>query len=107
LTLRGLRHATGFVQSKLAKTLQTRYTPVIQFVLDEGVKKSIELSRLLAAELGNGRTQADEAADENTTDERVSRPKSCLIRRPERRKRITRNRDRPRGNACVANLVME
>jgi ribosome-binding factor A len=69
LTLRGLRHATGFVQSKLAKRLQTRYTPVIQFVLDEGVKKSIELSRLLAAELGNGRTQTDEATDENTTDD--------------------------------------
>src|SRR5580704_18921225 len=39
LTLRGLRHATGFVQSKLAKRLQTRYTPVIQFVVDQGVKR--------------------------------------------------------------------
>src|SRR3954470_411509 len=52
LTLRGLRHATGFVQSKLAKRLQTRYTPVIQFVLDQGVKQSIELSRILNEELG-------------------------------------------------------
>ena len=69
LTLRSLQHATGFVQSKLAKRLQTRYTPVIQFVLDEGVKKSIELSRLLAAELGGKPTQTDEAADENTTDD--------------------------------------
>ena len=47
LTLRGLKHAAGFVQSKLAKRLQTRFTPVIQFVLDQGVKNSIEMSRLI------------------------------------------------------------
>src|SRR5213083_2310340 len=47
LTLHGLRHATGFIQSRLASRLQTRFTPVITFVLDEGVKKSIEISRLI------------------------------------------------------------
>ena len=47
LCLHGLRHATGFVQSKLATRLQTRFTPVIQFVVDEGVKKSIEITRLI------------------------------------------------------------
>jgi ribosome-binding factor A len=47
LCLHGLRHSAGFVQSKLAKRLQTRFTPVIQFVLDQGVKKSIEMTRLL------------------------------------------------------------
>src|SRR3954470_17902724 len=40
LCMYGLRHAAGFVQSRLAGRLQTRFTPVIQFVLDEGVKKS-------------------------------------------------------------------
>ena len=47
LTLRGLKHAAGFVQSKLAKRLQTRFTPVVRFVLDQGVKNSIEMSRLI------------------------------------------------------------
>src|ERR1700675_1133624 len=42
LTVHGLKSAAGFVQSKLAKRLQTRFTPVIRFVLDEGVKNSIE-----------------------------------------------------------------
>ena len=69
LTLRGLRHAAGFVQSKLAKRLQTRFTPVVQFVLDQGVKRSIELSRILNQELG-GQPPA-EAADE--TDESPDR----------------------------------
>jgi ribosome-binding factor A len=47
LTLNGLKHARGFLQSKIADRLQTRWTPVIQFVVDEGVKKSIEISRLI------------------------------------------------------------
>jgi ribosome-binding factor A len=47
LCLHGLRHAAGFVQSKLATRLQTRFTPVMQFILDQGVKKSIEMTRLI------------------------------------------------------------
>jgi ribosome-binding factor A len=52
LTLHGLRHAAGFIQSRLAQRLQTRFTPVIEFVLDEGVKKSIEMTRLINEALG-------------------------------------------------------
>ena len=47
LCLHGLRHAAGFIQSKVASRLQTRFTPVIRFVLDQGVKKSIEMTRLI------------------------------------------------------------
>jgi ribosome-binding factor A len=47
LTLRGLRHAAGFIQSKLARRLQTRFTPTLHFVLDKGVKNSIEMTRLI------------------------------------------------------------
>jgi ribosome-binding factor A len=45
--MRGLQHARGFLQSKVAARLQTRYTPTLVFSLDEGVKKSIEISRLI------------------------------------------------------------
>jgi ribosome-binding factor A len=51
--MNGLKHAAGFVQSKLAGRLQTRFTPVIEFVLDEGVKKSIEMTRLINEALGH------------------------------------------------------
>src|ERR1700739_2162346 len=37
LCMHGLRHAAGFIQSKLASRLKTRFTPVIRFVLDQGV----------------------------------------------------------------------
>src|SRR5262249_31585855 len=72
LTMHGLRHAAGFVQSKLANRLKTRFTPVIKFVLDEGVKKSIEMTRLLNEEKAQsapappGAGPADGAADEET-----------------------------------------
>src|SRR5215471_13422125 len=52
LCLHGLQHAAGFIQSKLASRLQTRFTPVIKFVLDQGVKKSIEMTRLINEALG-------------------------------------------------------
>jgi ribosome-binding factor A len=52
LTMHGLKHATGFVQSKIASRLQTRFTPHVTFVLDEGVKKSLEVSRLISEALG-------------------------------------------------------
>jgi ribosome-binding factor A len=47
LTLHGLQSARGFLQAKIAEGLQLRYTPILQFHLDQGVKRSIEASRLL------------------------------------------------------------
>ncbi len=47
LCLHGLNSARGYIQSKVADRVQTRYTPVLKFVLDRGIKKSIEASRIL------------------------------------------------------------
>jgi ribosome-binding factor A len=69
LTLHGLRHAAGFIQSKLAKRLQTRYTPTLQFVLDQGVKNSIEMTRLINEALGKTPGAAEAAEDESEPDE--------------------------------------
>ena len=51
LCLYGLQHAAGFLQSKVAKRIDTRYTPVLKFVLDMGVKKSIEINEILQSVL--------------------------------------------------------
>jgi ribosome-binding factor A len=51
----GLRSASGFLQSKVAARLQTRFTPHLSFKLDEGVKKSIEISRLIDEALASDR----------------------------------------------------
>src|SRR5262245_29470079 len=60
LCMHGLKHAAGFVQTKMGSRLKTRFTPVIKFVLDEGVKKSIEVSRLINEALAQSRP-ADQA----------------------------------------------
>ncbi len=53
--LAALRHAKGFVQSKVAARLQTRHTPVISFKFDEGVKRSVEISKLIDEALESDR----------------------------------------------------
>jgi ribosome-binding factor A len=51
LSLRGLQNAAGFLQTKVAKRIDTRYTPRLTFMLDLGVKRSIEISQILATVL--------------------------------------------------------
>ncbi len=47
MCLGALRRSAGFLQSKIAKGIDTRYTPRLTFELDEGVKKSLEMARIL------------------------------------------------------------
>lgn len=47
LSLAGLESARGWLQQKIADELELRYTPILTFIVDEGVKKSIAASVLL------------------------------------------------------------
>jgi ribosome-binding factor A len=71
LTMHGLKSAAGFIQTKIADRLTTRYVPHVTFVLDEGVKKSVEIAKIIREE--NEQLAADRAAagiaDEATDDE--------------------------------------
>ena len=72
LCMHGLRSAAGFLQSKVAKRIDTRYTPRIEFVLDRGVKQSIEIHRILdevfpVANETKSETPDDETPDDETT----------------------------------------
>jgi len=72
LSMRGLQHATGFLQAKVAARLQTRSTPVLKFKVDEGIKKSIEMSRLIDEAIASDRRDpkpADPAPDEYEDDD--------------------------------------
>jgi ribosome-binding factor A len=65
LSLRGLQSAAGFLQSKIAERIETRYTPRLMFVLDQGVKKSIEMARILKQVLPPGEEDAEQIATSN------------------------------------------
>jgi len=75
LCMYGLRNSTGYVQSKLGSRLKTRFTPHLTFVLDEGVKKSIEIARLIKEALGEkGAAAPTEGDDEVTTEPEAQAP---------------------------------
>ncbi|MDB5344572.1 MAG: Ribosome-binding factor [Schlesneria sp.] len=69
LAMHGLESARGFIQSKIADRLQTKNAPIIRFVLDPSVKKSIEVSQALqAANLQDSQASSD-ASEEEDLDE--------------------------------------
>ncbi|MBL9122389.1 MAG: 30S ribosome-binding factor RbfA [Planctomycetaceae bacterium] len=80
LTLRGLQNAAGYLQSKLSNRIETRYTPRLEFVLDQGVKQSIEISKILQRVLPadeessaeESATAGDAAEDHADADEEVA-----------------------------------
>ena len=89
LAMHGLESARGFVQSKIADRLQIKNTPIIRFVLDPSVKKSIEVSRALqeadqidaaAAAAGSEGMPAIEALDDE--DEWEEEPNSISEESP-------------------------
>jgi ribosome-binding factor A len=74
LCLKGLENSRGFLQSKIAKRIETRYVPHLSFELDQGVKKSIEVQRILhelaveREKLAGKELPGNPAEDAETTD---------------------------------------
>ncbi len=70
-TLYALNGAAGFVQSQLADRMKTRFLPVLTFVLDQGVKKSLEISKLIQEALTNPSklSDSDQINEEETDDD--------------------------------------
>lgn len=45
--LRGLANSAGFLQSRIADSIDTRYTPKLRFELDKGLKHALEIDQVL------------------------------------------------------------
>ena len=69
-TLYALNGAAGFVQSQLADRMKTRFLPVLTFVLDQGIKKSLEISKLIQEALANPSklSDSDQIQEEESDD---------------------------------------
>ncbi len=46
-TLEGLRRAEGFIRSRLAKTINLRNTPEIEFILDTSIQYGAHMSKMI------------------------------------------------------------
>jgi ribosome-binding factor A len=64
--LHGLQSSAGFLQTKIAKRIDTRYTPRLRFELDMGVKKSLAIARMLEDVLPHDESPTD--ADDSASD---------------------------------------
>jgi ribosome-binding factor A len=67
LSVKGLQSAAGYLQSKIAQRVDLRYTPRLTFVLDQGVKHSIEISKILKQILPEEKS-ADSLEDQGDSD---------------------------------------
>jgi ribosome-binding factor A len=65
LTIHGLTSAKGYLQSKVAEYIKSRYTPELRFVLDDTVLKSVQTSAILRDVLPS------DDADESASDEDI------------------------------------
>ncbi|GAB4128059.1 MAG: 30S ribosome-binding factor RbfA [Thermogutta sp.] len=84
LALHGLESAAGFLQARCAEKIETRFTPRLRFVLDQGVKRSIEITQILAEVLppsseastseASGDKETNEAEAPTNDGERADRP---------------------------------
>jgi ribosome-binding factor A len=53
LSMHGLNSARGYLQSRVGEYIKSRYTPELRFVLDDGVRKSVETAALIRQALEN------------------------------------------------------
>jgi len=69
LTLHGLESARGYLQSKVAARVKTRYTPELRFEIDHGIQKSFETARILQEVLPAESESETESSDSPSTAE--------------------------------------
>lgn len=69
LCMHGLQSSAGFIQQKVGNRIDTRYTPRLKFVLDQGVKKSAEVNRILGELLPDSESGKSDAEASTVTTE--------------------------------------
>ena len=63
LCLHGLQSSAGYLQQKISRRIDTRYTPRVRFELDMGVKKSIAIAKMLDDVLPSEELPHEEATE--------------------------------------------
>lgn len=74
LCLRGLQNSAGYLQQKVGKRIDTRYTPRIEFVLDKGIKHSMIVTRILDEVLPSETQESTASAENAIPDQDGSHP---------------------------------
>lgn len=102
LCLHGLNASRGFIQSKVADRIETRYTPVLKFVLEEAVSSQAEEAARILQELEEERREREGDSDlptdvdgeqsvEENEDTVGEMPSDCSGEDGDRNDRLTQN----------------
>lgn len=70
-TLAGLKNASGYIKTKLARSVNLRNTPEIIFKLDQSIEHGIHIAHILD-ELHAGGSGEDEYAEEDTEPDEIT-----------------------------------
>ncbi len=71
-TSEGLKSASGYIRSTLAKELNMRYTPELRFIMDDSIEYAINMSKIIdevAAKDNEARAARGEEVTEDLSDE--------------------------------------
>lgn len=59
-TLAGLKSASGFIKSRLAKEINLRVTPELYFYMDQSIEYGVNMSHKIDEVMGNNSQEEDE-----------------------------------------------
>ncbi len=71
LSLRGLESAAGYLQSKIAERIDSRYIPRLRFEISKGTRSAMEVGELLAQIRREREANASVAEDQANPDTRT------------------------------------
>ena len=83
LCLKGLQNSAGFLQQKINERMDTRYVPKIRFVLDQGVKNSIAVTRILEEVLPEESDNEESDSKESNTVDSNTEDSSQVVSGPD------------------------
>ena len=63
-TMAGLRSASGFIKCRLAKEINLRITPEVQFIMDQSIAYGVNMSHKIDEVMGSQDMARDAEADE-------------------------------------------
>jgi ribosome-binding factor A len=69
LCIHGLQNSAGYLQSKVGKRIDTKYTPRLEFVLDKGMKNAMLVTKILEEVLPKEREESNQEADPASGDD--------------------------------------
>lgn len=67
-TLAGLRSAEGYIRNRLAKTINLRNTPQINFIMDQSIAYGVNMSKLIDEVVVKGESAEKDEMVENDED---------------------------------------